>query len=296
MIDHDAIAAKVRQDREAGTPGVWDAAIESGCHAIVAAILPDGANIIALIGNSLETPERETMRFANARRIAALPDLEAAYLDLYDEVKRLRAEKDAKQVKRTVPAGQTPLDDKLNHRFLDVIREGEAARDAGTASPYHGHSLEHCLHATGWVSRDLRLALDEARARTEKAEAERDDAISTLDAWFDRRKLGHDAVDQAVLDCAKGYLRTCRVGGMPQEASDAVLAVIGDMAHLAVFADLFIRLDRERLEKAEAERDALRDALANIAVMGFDNDPAVSNAIAKSAVNQARAALKGDTK
>lgn len=94
------------------------------------------------------------------------------YLDLYDEVKRLRAERDAG--KRTVPAGQTPLDDKLNHRFLDVIREGEAARDAGTASPYHGHSLEHCLHATGWVSRDLRLALDEARARTEKAEAERD--------------------------------------------------------------------------------------------------------------------------
>lgn len=91
---------------------------------------------------------------------------------LYDEVKRLRAERDAG--KRTVPAGQTPLDDKLNHRFLDVIREGEAARDAGTASPYHGHSLEHCLHATGWVSRDLRLALDEARARAEEAEAERD--------------------------------------------------------------------------------------------------------------------------
>ena len=90
-IDHDAIAARVWQDRETGTPGVWDAAIESGCHAIVAAILPDGANIIALIGNSLETPERETMRFANARRIAALPDLEAAYLDLYDEVQRLLA-------------------------------------------------------------------------------------------------------------------------------------------------------------------------------------------------------------
>ena len=28
------------------------------------------------------------------RRIAALPDLEAAYLDLYDEVQRLRAERD----------------------------------------------------------------------------------------------------------------------------------------------------------------------------------------------------------
>ena len=50
---------------------------------------------------------------------------------------------------------------------------------------------------------------------------------------------------------------------------------------------------RTRAEKAEAERDRLRDALANIAVMGFDNNPAVSDAIARSAVKQARAALKG---
>ena len=131
MTDHDAIAARVRQDRMSGTMLTGPVYIK-------------------------------------------LADMADAYLDLYDEVKRLRAEKDAKQVKRTVPAGQTPLDDKLNHRFLDVIREGEAARDAGTASPYHGHSLEHCLHATGWVSRDLRLALDEACARAAKAEAERE--------------------------------------------------------------------------------------------------------------------------
>lgn len=64
-----------------------------------------------------------------------------------------------------VPDGQTPLDDKLNHRFLDVIKEGGTARDAGTGSPYHGHSLEHCLHSVGWVSRDLRLALEESRSR-----------------------------------------------------------------------------------------------------------------------------------
>ena len=88
----------------------------------------------------------------------------------------------AAKAPRTVPDGQTPLDDKLNHRLLDVIREGEAARDAGTGSPYHGHSLEHCLHATGWVSRDLRLALDEARARAEKAEAERDAAQRVMSA------------------------------------------------------------------------------------------------------------------
>ena len=63
----------------------------------------------------------------------------------------------------TVPEGQTPLDDNLGHRLLDVIREGERARDSGASSPYHGHSLEHCLHATGWVKRDLRIALDKAR-------------------------------------------------------------------------------------------------------------------------------------
>ncbi len=83
---------------------------------------------------------------------------------------------------RTVPDGQTPLDDNLNHRLLDVIREREAARDAGTGSPYHGHSLEHCLHATGWVARDLRLALNESQARAKKAEAER------ADEWNRRRE------------------------------------------------------------------------------------------------------------
>ena len=99
---------------------------------------------------------------------------------------------DAKQVKRPVPAGQTPLDDKLNHRFLDVIREGEAARDAGTSSPYHGHSLEHCLHATGWVLRDLSLALDKASARAEKAEDERDalQAALTIYAQSGNWRLG----------------------------------------------------------------------------------------------------------
>lgn len=63
-----------------------------------------------------------------------------------------------------VPEGQTPFDDSLNHPLLDVIKEGEKARETGNGSPYHGHSLEHCLHATGWVCRDLRIALDAAQA------------------------------------------------------------------------------------------------------------------------------------
>ncbi|MFU0504171.1 hypothetical protein [Pseudaminobacter sp. NGMCC 1.201702] len=72
-----------------------------------------------------------------------------------------------------VPEGQTPLNDKLDHPLLDAVRAGEKARDEGTSSPYHGHSLEHCLHAIGWVSRDLRLVLDKAKAATPAPAEER---------------------------------------------------------------------------------------------------------------------------
>lgn len=90
-------------------------------------------------------------------------------------------------------------------------------------------------------------ALQASNARLRKAEK---DAIATLDAWFDRRKLAHDAVDQAVLDAARGYLRTSRVGGMSQQESDLVEGVISDMAHRSVFADIFARaaLAQERGE------------------------------------------------
>ena len=70
-----------------------------------------------------------------------------------------------------VPEGQTPLNDMLHHPVLDVINEGMRARDNGAPSPYHGHSLEHCLHASGWVQRDLRLALDAARRNDQPEEA-----------------------------------------------------------------------------------------------------------------------------
>jgi len=66
-----------------------------------------------------------------------------------------------------VPEGQTPLDEKLRHRYLDVIKDGELSRDSGKGNPYSGQSLEHCLHSTGWLIRDLRLALDAALAPKE---------------------------------------------------------------------------------------------------------------------------------
>ena len=76
----------------------------------------------------------------------------------------LRADKECGDNQWNVPEGQTPLDEKLRHRYLDVIKDGELSRDSGKGSPYSGQSLEHCLHSTGWLIRDLRLALDAALA------------------------------------------------------------------------------------------------------------------------------------
>ena len=83
--------------------------------------------------------------------------------------------------------------------------------------------------------------IERLRDDLKKEIEEKLDAISTLDAWFDRRKLAHDSLDQAVVDAASGYLRTSRCGGMKQKDSDLVLAVIQNMARLSVFADLFAR-------------------------------------------------------
>ena len=81
------------------------------------------------------------------------------------------------------------------------------------------------------------------------AEAERDDAIDTLNAWFDRRELAHDAIDETVLNAARGYLRTSRSGGLDQETSAVIEGVIEDMARLSVFADLFARAFLARHQK-----------------------------------------------
>jgi len=83
--------------------------------------------------------------------------------------------------------------------------------------------------------------IEELEAKLTRAEDERDNAIDTLNAWFDTRKLAHEAIDNTVLDAARGYLRTSRSGGMDQETSDMIEGVITDMARLSVFADLFAR-------------------------------------------------------
>ena len=84
-------------------------------------------------------------------------------------------------------------------------------------------------------------SLEEENKRLRK---EIEDERSVLKAWFDTRKLGHELVDQLVIDYAAGYLllQTSRVGGMSQEDSDMVLGVIEDMAYRSVFADIYARV------------------------------------------------------
>ena len=99
----------------------------------------------------------------------------------------------------------------------------------------------------------LEAKLSKSEALLAKAVEEKLDAIDMLDAWFDRRKLAHDAVDQAVVDAASGYLRTSRSGGMPQDESDLVLGCIQDMARLSIFADLFARTTLAELKGQDDE-------------------------------------------
>ena len=91
--------------------------------------------------------------------------------------------------------------------------------------------------------RALSAERDALKAALAEAVGAREDAIDTLNAWFDRRKLAHEAIDESVLNAARGYLRTSRSGGMDKETSDMIEGVIEDMARLSVFADLFARAD-----------------------------------------------------
>lgn len=129
--------------------------------------------------------------------------------------------------------------------------------DQGFRSQSNTFAVRLALDYERCAKKDAELAADwEAAAdRIEELVKERDEALrhaqyheETLDAWFDRRELGHAAVDQAVVDAASGYLRTARAGGMTKKQSDMILGVIQDMARLGLFADLFARATLADLE------------------------------------------------
>ena len=114
-------------------------------------------------GYTLENvPEKIVWYFNVYKDGSAFPNVDRVFADKHSGEAKGAEPLSLGRVK--VPEGQTPLNDKLGHRLLDVFNEGIKARDAGTGSPYHGHSLEGCIHAAGWVQRDLRLALNSAHA------------------------------------------------------------------------------------------------------------------------------------
>ena len=72
-----ASQAQAKRENAKHTPGPWEAAIQPGCHAVIAS-LSGGPKAVAIIGNNTPDDGNEPMRFANARLIAGAPDLLAA--------------------------------------------------------------------------------------------------------------------------------------------------------------------------------------------------------------------------
>ena len=148
MTDHDAIAARVRQDMKAGTPGPWQSGIieDGGPFAV-------GDRDCWPICKMAAAPGPHNG--ANARRIAALPDLEAAYLDLYDEAKRLRADlTDGSFYKET---DIDRLQERAEKAEAERIAEWNKRRDAESSLV-----LEKAVCLTAEAERDrLRTALNE---------------------------------------------------------------------------------------------------------------------------------------
>ena len=151
MTDHDAIAARVRQDMKAGTPGPWQSGIieDGGPFAV-------GDRDCWPICKMAAAPGPHNG--ANARRIAALPDLEAAYLDLYDEVQRLRAERDALiSMRDSLGNFWAKAEARAEKAEAERIAEWNKRRDAESSLV-----LEKAVCLTAEAERDrLRTALNE---------------------------------------------------------------------------------------------------------------------------------------
>ena len=186
MIDHDALAARVRQDREDGTPGPWEQAKDdqgginytdpcSGtCWNVAYAHYHCGYPIDG--------------RSSNARRIAALPDLEAAYLDLYDEVTRLRAERDRFEAAlgRACQVGGTTY-------LVERAEKAEAERDALRAALVDHNDL---LRSASQIAK--REGIDGERATT------------NWDAYYNRVAVvlkRHHAISNEARQALKGQDR-----------------------------------------------------------------------------------------
>ena len=88
-----ASQAKAKRENAKHTPGPWEAAIQPGCHAVIAS-LSGGPKAVAIIGNNTPDDGNEPMRFANARLMAAAPEMLDALDGLAAQVRPLWAELD----------------------------------------------------------------------------------------------------------------------------------------------------------------------------------------------------------
>ena len=89
----------------------------------------------------------------------------------------------------------------------------------------------------------------------EELRAERDDARSTLAAWFDVATKTVEQVTPILIAGLRGYLRTSKVGGMSDELANAVEAVLEDYCRLYVGRELVpVLRGIAAAEKAKLER------------------------------------------
>ena len=93
LEESKASQAKANLENAKHTPGPWEAVIQPGCHAVIAS-LSGGPKAVAIIGNNTPDDGNEPMRFANARLIAAAPEMLDALDGLAAQVRPLWAELD----------------------------------------------------------------------------------------------------------------------------------------------------------------------------------------------------------
>ena len=88
-----ASQSQAKRESAKHTPGPWEAVIQPGCHAVIAS-LSGGPKAVAIIGNNTPDDGNEPMRFANARLIAAAPEMLDALDGLAAQVRPLLTELD----------------------------------------------------------------------------------------------------------------------------------------------------------------------------------------------------------
>jgi hypothetical protein len=84
--------------------------------------------------------------------------------------------------------------------------------------------------ATAVDDKDMRIAELEAQVR---------DLTQTMGAWFDTRKRAQEELGPILSDAMKGYLRTCRCGGMDTDESQKIEAAFDAFAESCTGDALF---------------------------------------------------------